>query len=113
MFPFNTFFASFSPFFLRKNRDHLSLGRGMGYYFSVWGIAMLLVILISIVAGWIFVTPERVTQWSTNIPEFSVTIQDGILTETGLPEDPFIPIDDKDFIIFVSKTLTEIPEDKK
>jgi len=76
MFPFNTFFASFSPFFLRNKRETLSLGRGMGYYFSVWGIVILITILISIVAGWIFVTPERVIQWSVKIPEFSVTIQE-------------------------------------
>jgi len=113
MFPFNTFFASFSPFFLRKNRDHLSLGRGMGYYFSVWGIIILLTILISIIAGWIYVTPERVAQWSEEIPSFSVTITDGILTETGLSEEPSTLIDDKGFIIFVSKTLTEIPADKQ
>lgn len=113
MFPFTTFFASFSPFFLREKREQLSLWRGMGYYFSVWGIVTLCIILISILAGWVFITPERVTQWSAKIPEFSVTIQDGILTETGLPEDPFIPVDEQDFIIFVSKTLTEIPADKE
>ena len=113
MFPFNTFFGSFSPFFLRKNRDYLSLGRGMGYYFSVWGIVTLLIIFISVIAGWIFVTPERAAQWSEKIPSFSITIQDGILTETGLPEEPSTLVDGKGFIIFVSKTLTEIPADKQ
>jgi hypothetical protein len=85
----------------------------MGYYFSVWGIVILITILVSIVAGWIYVTPERVLQWSEKIPAFSVTIQDGILTETGLPEEPSTLVDDKGFIIFVSKTLTEIPIDKQ
>lgn len=113
MFPFNTFFASFSPFFLRKNWAHLSLWRGMGYYFSVWGILMLLIIILSIIAGWIFVTPERVAQWSGKIPSFSVTIKDGILTETGLLEEPSVLVDEQDFMIFVSKTLTEIPADKE
>ena len=60
-----------------------------------------------------FVTPERVAQWSEKIPSFSVTITDGILTETGLSEEPSTLIDDKGFIIFVSKTLTEIPADKQ
>ncbi len=52
-------------------------------------------------------------QWSGKIPEFSVTIKDGILTETGLPQEPSTLVDQKDFIIFVSKTLTEIPADKE
>jgi hypothetical protein len=59
------------------------------------------------------VTPERVSQWSEKIPEFSVTVKDGIITETGLPEDPFIFVYEKDFMIFISKTLTEIPTDKQ
>lgn len=113
MFPFNTFFASFSPFFLRNKREELSLWRGMGYYFAVWGIITLFTIVMSLLVVWIFITPVRVAQWSAKIPEFSVTIQDGILTETGLTEDPYIPVDDQWFMVFISKTLTEIPEDKK
>lgn len=113
MFPFNTFFASFSPFFLRNRRDTLSLGRGMGYYFSLWGAVLLLIAILSIGWGWLFVTPERALLWSEKIPPFSITLQDGLLIETGLPEDPFIFIDEKDFTLFVSKTLTEIPTDKQ
>ncbi len=85
----------------------------MGYYFSVWGIVTLMVILLSVIAGWIFITPERVTQWSAKIPEFSVTIQDGILTETGLLEDPSVLVDEQDFMIVVSKTLTQLPPDEQ
>ncbi|MEI6711617.1 MAG: hypothetical protein WCK88_05555 [bacterium] len=85
----------------------------MGYYFSIWGIIALFIIIVSIIAGWILVTPERVMQWSGKIPSFSVTVKDGILTETGLPQEPSTLVDQKDFIIFVSKTLTEIPPDKQ
>lgn len=113
MFPFTTFFGSFSPFFLRKNRHQLSLGRGIGYYFTLWGWVILLGIIASIIALQIWVTPQRISEWSAHIPEFSMTIQDGILMETGLPEDPFELINTSEFIVYVSRMETEIPVEKQ
>lgn|GEM_PF-2610435 len=42
-----------------------------------------------------------------------MTIQDGILTETGLAEDPFELINTPEFIVYVSRMETEIPVKKQ
>lgn len=113
MFPFNTLFSSFSPFFLKKNWDLFSLWRAMGYYFATWWVVLLTFASISVTLLWFFVTPEVVSRWLQHIPVFSFTTKDGILTETAFSEDPFVLVDQPDFVILFSKNLTQIPQERQ
>ena len=68
--------------------------------------------LTIIITGWIYVTPTVVSSLLDRVPPFDVVMENGLLIKTGLSRDPF-EYDMDGFHLFISSTLTEIPEDKQ